>query len=91
MSDSRQSGSIHGYKVEARVTDISPAFPVTYLRDGHPVILTDKWTEIDFIEGLNPAGVPVPNDPILRAAYLMDRPSAVALAYTFAAQNGRKF
>ena len=88
--ETSQSGDCHGYRVQARVSEVSPTFPITYIQPNYGekrLILTDKWTDIHPFEGLNPAGVPKSRIDFVSMAYLLDKRSAVALAYTFAAQH----
>ena len=88
-------GSTNGWKVEARVFRVSPVRPKTYLRPIHgQVLLTTEWQTIEFFEGNNPAGVPAASGigkAHLNEHGIMDRSAAIALAYTFIAQNDESF
>lgn len=53
--EASQNGSCHGYRVQARVEEVDPHHPITYLKPRYGdkrFILTDKWTDIDPFESL---------------------------------------
>lgn len=86
--------STYGYKVQARVQSYVPERAVV-INGPHEqkIILTEDWRTVEFAEGFNPAGVPSCNSAVdnglLRQHYLLPHESAVALAYTLAAQNAQ--
>lgn len=93
---SSQNGTTFGYTVEARVDHYIPIHPVIipkqceYSRD---LILTEEWQQITFQKGNNPYGVPTADcghDVNLFMMHgLLARTSAIALAYTLAAQHSQ--
>lgn len=95
-SHSSQSGTTYGYTVEARVDMYVPTHPIiipkqsAYSRD---IILTEKWQGISFYDGQTPFGVPIAtcghDENLFRMHGLMERTSAIAMAYTLAAQHSR--
>jgi len=82
------SRSFVAYTVEAKLEHFVTHKPVYYSCPYHKEkILTDTWQEIYFFEGNNPAGIPIVHHTA--SVSLLDKTAALALAYTFAAQNSR--
>jgi hypothetical protein len=86
MSRTKMDGV--GYRVEARVSEVSVHAPAV-LPDG---LVTTEWRALEFSKGSNPAGVPVHYLGYdLTQFNLLPFESAVALAWTVVAQNQWKF
>ena len=89
--ETRQGGTLKGYRVQARVSRFNATNPIKFLQPHYgdqPLYLTETWVDIHFHDTNHPAGCPKPKEVFLNAAYLLEKKSAVALAYTFAAQHG---
>ena len=90
---SSQNGTTFGYTVEAKVDHFFPARPIAIPQQHTdvPLILTEEWKHVSFWEGNNPWGVPVAgcrhDTNLFRMHGLLERGSAIALAYTLAAQH----
>ena len=86
----RMSMRFVGYSVEARCDSLKPHRPIKYLDAIYgESILTEDWRPICFFESNNPAGVPCEDKYSL--VYLHSRQNALALGFTFIAQNSRGF
>lgn len=92
---SSQNGTTFGYSVEARIDHFNPTHRVEIPQPlmSKPMVLTEKWQRVSFWEGNNPCGVPVAgyghDEHLFSIHGLLERGSAIALAYTLAAQNSR--
>lgn len=93
---SSQNGTTYGYSVEARVDHYVPIHPVIIPKQNeysHDLILTEEWQRISFWKGINPFGVPTAgcghDENLFNMHGLLERASAIALAYTLAAQHSK--
>lgn len=84
---SKGTSSTEGYTVEVCTEHFIPETPVIVMGK----MVTDKWSEVRFAKGANPAGVPADN-PFghhLSDHGLLPFCSATALAWTLHAQHSR--
>lgn len=85
------SGTVIGYRVEARIKDL-PTMAMSPIELGNRQILTHEFQEITFEESAR-YGVPLVGDymfPVGASQRLMPYDSALALSWTIIAQNQHK-